>query len=451
MSIKKPLVFLNLLAIIIILIPSFAYSGGITVRHGNFEHFNISMPEQIIAGADTQIKLSAADSLNNAVLNVGETKRNFVVSVTGSATVKPQAFELSSFVDGTFAITLTDKTAETVILSLTEMDNPTSVLTREFTVTPDKLSSLYVKGPRTVIAGEKFEVRITEKDSFGNTVADPLFGRNLSVSFNGNTEPRLDMSSITDFKNGTGIIGFIAEKTGNVAIEVKDVATGSSGASERINIKNGDLHSFKLISLRELIAGEAFELSIFPVDQFGNVIPSYSSTGKGVVITSSGKQKPFPSTVPAAEFVNGQAKVELRYDSAETVKIKVAELDGKQVGESVDIVFLPSTLERLEVITPDSVIAGQKFKIKISAYNQFSHIIRNYNLTGTDVLLSTTGTGNLTPNRIPPAEFINGVAIIDAQYNKAESFDISAAAEKPKEPASEVRAAVTAIKNKKRR
>ncbi len=409
------------------------------------------MPEQIIAGAEAQIRLSAADSLNNAVLNVGDTKRHFVVSVTGSAAVKPQAFELSSFLEGTFTITLTDKTAEIVILSLTEKDNPIPVLTREFNVLPDKLTSLYVKGPRNIIAGEQFEVRITEKDSFGNTTTEPLFGRNLSVSFNGNTEPRLALSAVSDFKNGTGTIGFIAEKTGNVTIEVKDVATGSAGTSERINIRSGPLHSFRLISLRELIAGEPFELSIFPVDQFGNVIPNYSSSGRGVAITSSGKYKPFPSTVSASEFVNGIAKVELRYDGAETVKIKVAELDGRQTGESGDMVFQASTPERFEVITPDSVIAGQKFKIKIAAYNQFARIIRNYNLSGTDVLLSTTGTGNLTPNRIPPSEFVNGVAIIDAQYNKAESFDITASVEKSKETVSEISAAVAAIKNKKKR
>jgi len=38
--------------------------------------------------------------------------------------------------------------------------------------------------------------------------------------------------------------------------------------------------------------------------------------------------------------------------------------------------------ERYEITTPDSAVAGQKFKIKITVYNQLGHVIRNYNIVG---------------------------------------------------------------------
>lgn len=452
MTRNVPALFL-LTVLTAVIMPLSAYSGEITVKHGKFDHFNISMPEKAVAGADAEIKLSAMDSLNNPVTSFGEPKRNFMISVTGSAAVRPSSFDSSALTNGGLTITLSDKTAEAVTFSVTESDSPVPILTREFSVIPNKLSSLVVKGPRSVAAGERFEVKIIAKDVFGNTVPEPVFGKNLNISFAGSAEPKIETPLVTEFRNGAGTVAFIAERAGTVSIEIKDMATGSSGSSEKISIKNGPLHSFKILHPREVIAGEPFDFTIIPVDRFGNVLANYSSTGSGVAITSSGKQKPFPSNIPANEFAGGQVKAVLRYDGAETVKIRVTELGTNQTVESESMVFVPPTAERFEIVTPDSVIAGQKFKIKVIAYNQLSHVFKNYNLTGSDVLLSTTGTGNLMPNRVPPSEFLNGVAIVDVQYNKSESFEIVASEDKANEAAREgrdaVSASVAAIKQKK--
>lgn len=446
--IKKMPVFFLLLALSALAIPSFIYSAEITVRHGKFDHFNISMPDQIAAGMDAQIKLNAMDSLNNIITDFGESKKNFQISVTGSATVKPSSFDSASFTNGTLIINFNDKTAEPLTLSITEGDNPVPILSKEFSVSPNKLSTLVVKGPRSALAGERLELKIIEKDAFGNTVTEPIFGKNLNISFSGNTEPMIEMPLMPEFRNGVGTIGFVAQKAGTVAIGIKDMATGSSGTSENIIVKNGPLYSFRLLHPKEIIAGEPFDFFIVPVDRFGNLVSNYSSMGNGVAITSSGKEKPYPSNIPANEFAAGQVKVALRYDGAETVKIKVTEIGGSQSGESENIIFVPPTVDRFDIITPDSVVAGQKFKIKIIAYNQISHIMKNYNLVGTDVQLSTTGTGNLMPNRIPASEFVNGIAIVDVQYNKSESFEIVANAEKPKESANVVAGSVEAIREK---
>ncbi|MEK7851156.1 MAG: hypothetical protein AAB275_04670, partial [Deltaproteobacteria bacterium] len=317
-------------------------------------------------------------------------------------------------------------------MSITESGNPIPILLKGFSVLPGKLDSLSVQSPSTVIAGERFDIKIVEKDSFGNVVPEPIYANNLNISFKGNTEPKAELLSMTGFKNGVGIVSFTAEKAGAVMIEIKDMASGRSGISGKINIQNGPLHSFKLLQPKEVLTGELFDFSVIPVDRFGNVVLNYSSTGNGVLITSSGKLKPFPSTIPAYAFVSGQAKAALRYDGAETVKMTVTEIGNKQTGVSDNIAVIPPSPERFEIVTPDTAIAGQKFKVKIIAYNQLSHVFKNYNVIGTDVLLSTTGTGILMPNRVPPSEFVDGIAIVDLQYDKSEAFTITASAEKTK-------------------
>jgi hypothetical protein len=41
-------------------------------------------------------------------------------------------------------------------------------------------------------------------------------------------------------------------------------------------------------------------------------------------------------------------------------------------------------------------------------------------------MLNSTGSGKLTPSRIPASEFVNGSALVDVQYNKSEAFSIVA-------------------------
>jgi len=77
-------------------------------------------------------------------------------------------------------------------------------------------------------------------------------------------------------------------------------------------------------------------------------------------------------------------------------------------------------------VTPDSAVSGQKFRIKVEAYDRYNNVVKNFNLTGLDVLLSTSGNGSLSPAKLAPPDFINGIAAVDVMYDRAESFQISA-------------------------
>ena len=435
---QKLLIFLQLLITLTIVAPSFSIAGEILINPGKFDHFNIALPEKIVAGEDATLSLQAVDAFNNVLFNFGDTEREFQIWVTGSAVVKPTSFKSSSFANGALIVKLSDKVAESFTLAIRESGSPIPIISKDLNVFPNKLTSFVIKSPRIAQAGDPFDLRLIAKDAYGNTVLEPIPGKNINLIFKGDADLKIDMPSIPDIKNGSGTITLVSQKSGTAQIDAKDLISGSVGSSDKIEINSGPVNSFKLFAPKDVIAGEPFDVSIVAVDRFNNVVSNYGSVGTGVSLTSTGRLKPFPSTIPAYEFVNGQAKVDLRYDIAEDMAIIAIDNVKGEKGSTETIHAISPVPERYEVTTPESAMAGQKFKLKVTVYNQLNHVIKNYNLVGPDVLLTTTGSGTLVPNKIPASEFINGNAVVEVQYNKSEAFSITASAAKTSTPSSPV-------------
>ncbi len=425
----KSIIVLQVLVALLFAICSEAYSGEIVVQPGKFDHFNIKLSQAVTAGDNVKVEITAVDSFNNVIPKFSDSGREFSATASGSAKITPTTIKSSGFSDGVATLTLHDTAAETVTISIYENGNPIPLQTRDVTVVAGKLNSFVVRGPRTATAGQKFDVRITAADAYGNTVTEPLSGKNINLLFKGVADPRLMADQIPDFKNGFTTVSLMSEKSGGFMVEAKDLSSGSYGSSAMIEIVNGPLVGFTLLTPKEIVAGEPFDVSIAAVDAYNNIAKNYASAGNGITVSTTGKTKPFPSTVAASEFVNGQAKVSFRYDTTEgahDIKFAVHEINKTNTGTSEVIKVVPSIPTRYEVTNPQSAIAGQKFKIKVTVYNQLGNPMKNYNLIGPDVLLSSTATGRLTPSRIPASEFINGSAVVDVQYNKSEAFAIIA-------------------------
>ena len=430
----------QVVAFLLLILPSVSFCGDIMVQPGKFDHFDIKIPQKIAAGDKVPVEITAVDSFNNIIPHFNDSRREFTVSVSGSTTVTPSTLSSSAFAKGVAVISLRDTTAESFTMTIFENGNTIPLQARDIHVVPGKLASLVVRGPRAVPAGDKFDVKMLAVDSFGNAVSEQIYGKNINVLFKGGAEPKITGESVADFRNGVGTITLMSEKAGAFTIEVRDLVTGSIGTSEWIEVVNNTLASFKLLAPKEIIAGEPFEISIAAIDTYSNVVKNYSSTGSGVTVTSSGNARPFPSTISAYEFINGHAKVTLRYDTTENthdVTLTATEVNRKNHGASEPIKVMRQIPSKYEVTNPESAIAGQKFRIKVTVYNQIGNPIKNYNLLGPDVLLSTTGSGKLTPTRIPASEFVNGSTLVDVQYNKSEAFSIVA------EPATSVKSMET--------
>lgn len=417
-----------LITLFIILALSSSFAGTVIVKPGRFDHFVLQVPERIVAGEDAVIRVLVYDAHDNIITNFSESGREFRIGVTGSAVVQPSKLGPTSFSGGVANINFVNKKAENVVLSIYEEGGTVPLISRDITVSPNKLDHFVIQAPSTEVAGRKFDVRIIAEDAFGNPVSDTeMVGKSIRISSGGSATLRIVGTFVPDFKKGAASVSLLSEKTGDAIVEVHETTTGSKGISKAITIAPAPLSYFRVSAPKEVIAGEPFDLTISAYDAFGNPITNYSSTGNGVVLQSTGSSKIEPSFVQAANFSGHEANLKVVYEKAEEINIIAREYNRGQEGRSGPVKINPAGLDHFVVITPESAVAGQPFKLKIEAYDRFKNIVKNYNLIGTEVLLTPSGKGNISPSIISPAEFKDGVAVVEVVYDKAESFSISAA------------------------
>lgn len=426
MKIKTTRIIL-LISLFIGLTLSISLAGTVVVKPGKFDHFVFQIPERIVAGENAVIKVMIYDAHDNIITNFAESGREFRVEITGSAIVQPSRLGHASFPGGVANITFLDKKAENVVLSIYEEGGTIPLISREITVLPNKLDHFTIQSPSNATAGKNFDIRIIAEDAFGNPVADTeMVGKNVRITSKGEATLRVAGPLTPDFKKGAAAVTLVSEKTGDALVEVHETTTGSKGVSKAITIVPASLSYFRVLSPKEVIAGEPFELTISAYDAFGNPLTNYATTGNGIVLQSTGSAKIEPSFLQASSFNGHEANLKVTYDKAEEMVVVVKEYNKGQEGKSGPIKVNPANIDHFVVITPESAVAGQPFKLKIEAYDRFKNIIKNYNLTGTEVLLTPSGKGNITPSIISPAEFKDGVAVVEVVYDRAESFSISA-------------------------
>lgn len=401
------------------------YAGTIVVKPGQFDHFTLQAPDKIIAGENFVIKVYVYDANNNLITNFSEHGKEFKIEASGSS-VQPSVLSGASFSGGMANILINNKKAGNITFSIRESGGTVPVISRDLLVSPNKLDHFVLHSPDAVIAGDIFDVKVLAKDMFDNTVNDLDIGRNIKINSTGTSSIKMAGSTTIDFKSGTGTASFVSEKSGDVVIELQEVSTGSSGKTRSIKINPALLSKFKVQAPKNVIAGDPFELLIAAYDPYGNIVTNYASVGGGIRLSTTGNSKIEPAFLNPSDLKNGQAVIKAVYEKAEEIQVLARENNREQEGRTAEILVMNSSPDHFVVITPEAATSGQRFKIKVEAYDRFNNIVSNFNLNGNNVILSTSGTGTISPSKISPSDFINGVAVVDILYDKAESFLISA-------------------------
>lgn len=413
-------------SVIMLCLCSLVFAGTVVIKPGQFDHFTLQMPDKAVAGENFVVKVSVYDANKNLITNFSETGKEFRVEVSGSATAQPSVMAASFFSGGLASIIVNDKKAEKITLSIKEAGGSVPVITREIMVVPNRLDHFVLQSPVSVTAGTTFDVKVVAKDMFANTVQDFDIGKNIKLTTTGTSAVKMHGGEAFDFKNGLASAVLVSEKVGDVVIELQDTASGSRGKTQNIQVNPSSLAYFKLQAPKTAVAGETFELLLSAYDMHDNVVTNYASTGSGIRLSTTGSSKIEPSTINPSEFKNGQALVKVAYEKAEEIQILARELNREQSGRTSDILVTNAAADHFIVVTPDSAVSGQKFRIKVEAYDRFNNIVRNFNLIGFDVMLSTSGNGSLIPSKVAPPDFTNGIAVAEVMYDRAESFQISA-------------------------
>lgn len=402
-------------------------AATITVKPGKFNHFTIQVPSTPIAGENFIVRLQPYDMYNNLITDFNETGREFEIRVSGNAQADPKILKPSSFLGGVAAINIRNKKAETITFSVSEIGGTVPLLAKEITIKPNRLDNFVLQTPNQVKAGETFDVRIVARDAFENIVKDDAgIGKDFRINTTGTGGAKYLDTGALNFRSGVATARFLSGKAGDVTIDVYDPYSGIRGKSSSIKIIPGSLSAFNVQVPKEGVAGNPIEIIITALDKVGNTITNYDTAGDGVILTSTGKGKVSPESVSPSEFKGGSAAIKFTYEVAENIEIVATERNKKESGRSGTIRIRPAAPDNFIVVAPETASAGQIFKLRIEAYDRFKNAILDYNLVGGEVYISTTGSGTLTPTIIPPSEFVNGIAVVDATYDRAESFSISA-------------------------
>lgn len=413
--------------------------GEIIAKPGTFDHYQIDAPDVFIAGNEYKIFIYALDAFGNPVAMPSESHKEYKITVTGSAVIFPDHFKANEITISGLAVKFKDEKAEEVKISLYEVNSPFPVTEKRIKILPAEINKLDIKGPASARAGSDFEVSISGKDRFNNTVCKDFDPKDLNLFFKGDVSPQIKEIQYSP-ENCNVKVKLVSDKIGNIYIEAGLLNKNITGKSEKIEVLNGPVNSFIVNAPETAIVDEPFDITILAIDKFNNFVKDFATQKERVIIEVQGKGYIFPTELSSYAFSEGKAKISLRYDRPEDIKILVkVSSDSSIRGESGIIKVTPPKVKRFEVISPETVIAGQRFKVKIIAYNQLDKIMSNYNLYGSTVILKTSGSGSITPNKIPPSEFINGVATVEVMYDKAEKFNIFATLEEKEIPSTEIK------------
>ncbi|MEN2994201.1 MAG: hypothetical protein ABDH19_02490 [Thermodesulfovibrio sp.] len=437
-KILKSVLVLSFFIFLLLYCITWAYAE-IIAKPGNFDHFQIHAPDVLIAGNEYKIVVYAVDRFGNLVSMPSDSIKEYKLTVKGSAVVSPSKFKSNEITQSGLIINFKDEKAEEVVLALYEINSPFPLVEKKIKILPAEISALNIKVPPTVRVGNEFEVLISGSDRFGNTVCKDFNPKELNLFFKGDISPQI--KDIQYFSDSCLVkVKLFSEKIGVFHIEADLLDRKVTGKSTTVEVLNATVNSFIINAPEEAVVDEPFDITILAIDRFNNFVKDFAAQREKIVIEAQGKGYIFPSELTSYAFSDGKARLSIRYDRPEEIKI-VAKLASNNAvrGESNPIKIVPPKVKRFEVISPDTIIAGQKFKVKIIAYNHLDKLMSNYNLYGNTVVLKSSGSGMLTPNRVPPSEFVNGIATVELMYDKAEKFEIFATVEEKEVSPKEVK------------
>ena len=92
------------------------------------------------------------------------------------------------------------------------------------------------------------------------------------------------------------------------------------------------------------------------------------------------------------------------------------------VGRAGEIIVAPASLDHFSITVPSKVTAGESFPAAIISRDSFGNIVTDYRLSGKGIRMTTSGMGKITPEKITPLEFKDGVAQVNFTYDRAQDI-----------------------------
>ncbi len=383
-------------------------TANVTVNVGNASaaQTTASVPTGS-AGSVTTISVQAKDAFGN---NRTTTSGTIAATVTGANNATGGVTDNGN---GTYTVTYTPTVAGSDAIAMTLNGTPIGGSPYTSVVTAGTLSAFTVEqtgggaiGSQT--AGTGFNIRVTAKDAFGNTV----------TSFTGTA----DITSTSTMTAGSGqtpafTSGVLSSRAvtlttaGNETITATNHGGGPSGASNSFAVAPGAASAAQSTGVVPAgNAGQVTTISVQAKDAFGNnrtsssgtltvSITSGPNTGAATTVTNNGDGTYTATYTPATASVTPDQV---------TVKLGGTNISGSPFSSLVSA----GGLDHFAVTATGggsigTQTAGSSFNVKITAQDASNNTVSTF--TGATAKVTITSTGTLTGSPVTSGAFTNGV------------------------------------------
>ncbi|MCK4248603.1 MAG: tetratricopeptide repeat protein [Candidatus Omnitrophica bacterium] len=273
------------------------------------------------------------------------------------------------------------KAIRTIICLYLILSAPAAALAGSVIVQPGPLDHFKLDVTETIQINRDFKVIIDARDAWGNQIINYYeTGNGLDVITNGRGKIHPDEVYPWSFEDGRAIVYFKYDKNESFTITIREKNGNILGTSKTIQaytgkitpdqlifipeetVRPGEPDHFLVISPRETIAGEPFNLVIEARDKRNKLIADYNLKGSDVEIVSSPPSADKPIIVKASLFNNGRAVIRFNNTRSGLVSI-VARVRKKGAAVNSFLSDISSNQVSVRAYTREEMIARTMLKL----------------------------------------------------------------------------------------
>src|SRR5713101_5635894 len=331
-------------------------SGTIAVSTAAASVFTVTTSSgSSTAGTVMTVTVTARDAYGNVV--TGYTGTVHFTSNDGQA-VLPANYTFVAGDNGVHTFNVTLKTAGSDTVTAT--DTVTSSITgtsSAVNVSPAAASQLTVTAPGAATAGTAFNVTVTAKDPYNNTVTNYTG----TITFTSSDPQAVLPGSYTFVAGDNGVHTFsngVTLKTaGSQTVTETDGGGHTGSATVNVTFASGGATKLLVTAPASSAAGAAFNVTVTALDQFNNTVTNYTGT---VQFTSSDGQALLPGNYTFVAGDNGvhtfNNGVTLKTAGSQTVT--ATDGGGHTGSATVNVTFASGGATKLLLTAPASSAAG---------------------------------------------------------------------------------------------
>ncbi len=357
-------------------------SNPFNVEPNVLDHFSIGTIGTKAAGVPFAITVTAQDFNNNRVTAFNGTVAIQDLTGTTIPTISG-AFDLGQW---TGDVTITQvKTGD--LITVTNSSGSQTGNSNNFDVVAgniDHFEITNITGTKT--AGLPFNIQITAKDANNATVT----GYNGTVNLSDLTGT-LSPTVTTSFGNGiwSGNVTITKSYTNN---KITASGAGKSGTSNQFTVQANSVTHFTFDGIPSpKIAGQGFSITIYALDNYENIVTSYSSTAN--LTDNTGTINPATTT----NFLSGQWTGNVTLTKSQN-DVEITATQGTSTGKSNKFNIQAAALHHFTIDNLSTQQSNVPFTIKITAKDQYNNIATQFSDKVTISDKSTTLTPTISDN-----------------------------------------------------